>query len=176
MEARIEGDGVVLRWWREGDQATLREILDVSKDEFAGWLPGVTSDLGDLDTFVTEVAARSEAGTSWHYAIEVDGEALGQVSIHPIDGDAGRAEIGYWVRSDRTGAGIAPRAVRAVAEAALASGMARLVIHCDEGNVRSAAVARKSGFTHTGTVDLDRSLPGTAVQTWREMTWERASR
>ena len=176
MEARIEGDGIVLRWWREGDQATLREILDVSKDEFAGWLPGVTSDLGDLDVFVVEVAARSRAGQSWHYAIEVDGEAIGQVSINPIDGDDGSGEVGYWVRSDRTGKGIAPSAVRAIVGPAFAAGFSRLVIHCDEGNQRSAAVARKSGFTHTGTVDLDPSLPGTPVQTWREMTWELVSR
>jgi RimJ/RimL family protein N-acetyltransferase len=174
VETRIEGDGIVLRLWREGDQATLREILDVSANEFGGWLPGVTSDLADLDVFVTEVAARAAAGTGWNYAIEVDGEAVGQCSINPIDG--GGAEIGYWVRSDRTGAGIAPRAVRAITDAALASGIPSLVIHCDEGNVRSAAVARKSGFTHTGTADLDPSMPGTPVQTGREMTWELLSR
>ncbi|MEN3273441.1 MAG: hypothetical protein V7636_2202, partial [Actinomycetota bacterium] len=143
MKSRIEGEGVVLRLWREGDQATLREILAVSKAEFGGWLPGVTSDLGDLDVFVTEVAARGEAGEGWNYAVEVDGEAVGQVSVNPLEDGSG--EIGYWVRSDRTGAGIAPRAARALADAALASGFARLIIHCDEGNVRSQAVARKSG-------------------------------
>lgn len=175
MEARIEGDGVVLRLWRDGDQATLREIVDVSATELGGWLPGVSSDLADLDVFVTQVAEHAEAGKGWNYAIEVDGEALGQVSINPIDGDDGSAEIGYWVRSDRTGEGIAPSAVRAIADAAFDAGLTRLVIHCDEGNQRSAAVARKSGFTHRGTVDLDPSLPGTPVQTWREMTWELVS-
>jgi RimJ/RimL family protein N-acetyltransferase len=169
----IEGDGVVLRLWREGDQPTLREILEVSKEEFGGWLPGVMSDLGDLDVFVTEVAARGEAGEGWNYAVEVDGEAVGQVSINPLAD--GSDEIGYWIRSDRAGAGITPRAVRALADAAFAAGRARLIIHCDEGNIRSAAVARTSGFTHIGTVELDPSLPGTPVQTGREMTWERVS-
>lgn len=174
MESRIDGDGVVLRLWRDGDQATLQAILDASRTEFAGWLPGLSADLADLDVFVREVAAAVEAGTGWNYAIEVDGEAVGQCSINPI-GD-GVAEIGYWVRSDRTGAGIAPSAVRAVAAAAFGAGLHRLVIHCDGGNMRSAAVARKSEFTHTGTVDLDPSLPGTPVQTGREMTWELVSR
>jgi len=43
-------------------------------------------------------------------------------------------------------------------------------------NVRSAAVARKAGFTHVTTVDLDRTLPRTAAQTGREMTWIRRPR
>ena len=175
MEARILGDGVVLRLWRDGDQAVLREILDVSRDQFGGWLPVMATDVADLDVFVAEAATCAAAGTGWSYAIEVDGEAVGQCSLDPLEDGAG-AEIGYWVRTDRTGAGIATRAVRALAAAAFASGIERLVIHCDEGNVRSAAVARRSGFTHTGTVDLDPSLPGTPVQTGREMTWELLSR
>lgn len=77
------------------------------------------------------------------------------------------------MRSDRTGAGIAPAAVRTVANAALSDDFDALVIHCDAGNDRSAAVASKAGFPHVGTFELDPSLPRTRAQTGSEMTWER---
>ncbi len=101
--------------------------------------------------------------------MEAKGIAVGQCSIEAKDDDA--AEIGYWIRSDRANQGIATKAIRALLAAAVDHGFVMFSIHCDEGNVRSAAVAKKLGFTHVRTVDLDPTLPGTNVQTRREMTW-----
>ena len=92
---------------------------------------------------------------------------------HPSAEDE-TAEVGYWIRSDRTNEGLATRAVRALCAAAEEGGFKTLVIHCDAGNHRSAAVARKAGFSHLGTVDLDPGLPRTDAQTGREMTWRLA--
>jgi len=159
-----------LRLWRDGDQPVLEEILHVSREAFSDWLPGVMNDLADLDAFLAQVSEAFRLGTGRYYAVEVDGEVVGQCSVNRSAPGVG--EIGYWVRSDRTGAGIASRAVRTVTNAASGCGFEVLVIHCDAGNERSAAVASKSGFVHVGTVELDPNLRRTRAQTGREMTWE----
>ena len=102
--------------------------------------------------------------------MEVDGAVVGQCSIQTRE-DSKEAEIGYWIRSDRANEGITTQAVRALCNAAAAHGFATLLIHCDEGNARSSALAQKLGFTHLSTVDLGPTLPRTSVQTGREMTW-----
>src|SRR5947208_16020453 len=117
--------------------------------------------------FIRQVGERFEKQSAFYYAIEVDGEAVGQVSL--ILRSPGTGEIGYWVATDRTGRGFATRAVRAVTEAAFVDGVEKLIIHCDEGNRRSASVARGAGFRHVGTEALDPGLPRPRAQTGREM-------
>jgi RimJ/RimL family protein N-acetyltransferase len=167
----IEAGAVVLRIWTAADAPVLEDIVERSRVEFADWLPNLTHELADIPAFLAQAAKSYRDGTAYVYAIVVDGEPIGQCSLgfH----DDGSAEIGYWVRTDRTGRGYATTAVAAVSAAALVDGVDELVIHCDEGNAASASVARKAGYTHEQTVDLDPNLPGTRVQTWREMTWIR---
>lgn len=66
MDGVLHGDGVRrrLRLWREGDKPVLEEILEVSREAFADWLPGVTSDLADLEVFLDHAseASRLECG------------------------------------------------------------------------------------------------------------------
>lgn len=171
VEHELRGHGVVLRWWRRGDEAAIRAIVDRSAEAFGAWLPHAVKELAEPTAFLDAVAASHARGSAFFYAIEEGGEPVGQCSLHPLG--TGEAEIGYWVRTDRTGRGLATAAVGCVTDAALADGYRSLVIHCDEGNLRSAAVARKAGYTHLHTVDLDPALPRTAVQTGREMTWLR---
>lgn len=169
MDEQLRAEGTTLRIWRPDDVAALTAVVAVSEEAFAAWLPNALRDLADVRAYLAHVRAAYEDGSGFYYAIEDDGPPLGQCSLHPRRG--GGAEIGYWVRTDRTGQGLATRAVRAVAAAAFAEGHSELVIHCDEGNTRSASVARKAGFAHLETIDLDPSLPRTPAQTGREMTW-----
>jgi RimJ/RimL family protein N-acetyltransferase len=171
MERVIFGDGVVLRVWRRDDGPALELILERSRQAFGDWLPGATKDLADIPAFLDHVEAAYGDGTAFFYAIEEGGEALGQCSLHYRASSTG--EIGYWVRTDRAGDGIASRAVNSLVTAAYDEGLRELVIHCDEGNVRSARVAASAGFVHLRTAQLDPTLPRTRAQTGREMTWVR---
>ncbi len=164
------GIDVVLRLWTAADRAIVEDIVASSSAEFDLWLPTLRAEVADFDTLTATVVRSAADATGWYYAIEADGTAVGQCSLTATD--RATAEIGYWVRSDRTKEGIATRAVKGACAAAASLGFDLLVIRCDAGNVRSAAVALKAGFTHVGTVDLDPSLPRTAAQTGREMTWQ----
>ena len=163
-----DGD-LVLRLWSAADRAAVNDLVTSSRCEFDGWLPRLVSDLTDFKAFIARVVRCAGDGHGWWYAVEADGIVVGQCSTHTTQD--GAAEIGYWIRSDRANEGIMTRAVRALCTAAADHGFTTLLIHCDEGNARSVAVARKLSFTHLRTVDLDPRLPRTSAQTGREMTW-----
>ena len=172
VDSNIRVGDLILRLWTAADEATIDDIVTSSKAELDRWLPGLESDLANFATFIERAARSVGEGTGWYYCVELDGVVVGQCSIEARDD--GTAEVGYWMRSDRTNEGLATRAVGALCGPAADHGFTTLVIHCDEGNVRSAAVARKAGFRHVATVDLDLSLPRTSAQTGREMTWRLA--
>jgi RimJ/RimL family protein N-acetyltransferase len=75
-----------------------------------------------------------------------DGQVVGGCGIQPRPDPSCRA-IGYWLRTDRTGRGLATDASATLVGAALAlPGVSRVELRCDEANVRSAAIARRLGF------------------------------
>ena len=80
-----------------------------------------------------------------------------------------RLEVGYWLRAGATGRGCATAAARALTDLALSvDGVSRVEIHCDEANVRSAAVARRLGYR------LDRIVPDAVTapaDLGRSMIW-----
>lgn len=75
-----------------------------------------------------------------------NGELLGCIGSHAIDFFNREAELGYWLREDKTGCGYMSEAVRAVEERLFTGGMRRLVICCDKENKDSSAVAKRNGY------------------------------
>jgi RimJ/RimL family protein N-acetyltransferase len=79
------------------------------------------------------------------------GEVLGSIGIHWLDLDNGVAEIGYWVRGEARGRGIATRATRLASRWALTEcGIRRLQLRADQRNVASQRVAEAAGFRREG--------------------------
>jgi RimJ/RimL family protein N-acetyltransferase len=169
MESVIRDEGITLRLWSAADKAAVDEIVASSRSEFDDWLPGLVSDLHAFDGFVERVVRCASDGTGWYYAVEANGCVVGQCSIEVRD--EGAAEVGYWIRSDRANEGITTQAARTLCRAARKNGFEPMFLHCDEGNVGSAAIALKLGFKHLGTVELDTDSPRNGLQTGREMTW-----
>jgi RimJ/RimL family protein N-acetyltransferase len=61
------------------------------------------------------------------------------------------AEVGYWVRRESRGQGVATRATRLAAGWALGTcGMKRLQLRADSRNVASQHVAESAGFRREG--------------------------
>ena len=80
-------------------------------------------------------------------------------------------EIGYWVHADHGGRGIATALARALTGAALAlPDVDRVEIHCDEANVRSAAVPRRLGYRLDRIEEDEVTAP---AETGRSMVWVR---
>ena len=88
------------------------------------------------------------------------GELLGGVGLRaPEDGVA---EIGYWVRREARGRGVAPRAVRLVSEWGLRErGFARISLMTEPENAASQRVAEKAGYRREGLLRSWMELKGT---------------
>ncbi len=89
-----------------------------------------------------------------HYLItEKDsGEVIGACGSHPRV--RGRArEVGYWIRTDRSGRGLATEAAGALVHAEFAAfEHERIQLFVDPANGTSARVAEKMGFSRIGLI------------------------
>ena len=156
-------DGVVtLRPWREHD---VPSIVSACQDEdIAWWLDQVPHPYGEADarTYVAMTRRGWKDGTHAGFAVTDagTGEVLGSVGLHWLDPDQGVAEVGYWVRREVRGRGIATRATVLVARWALGScGMKRVQLRADSRNVASQRVAEAAGFRREGVLRSARFNP-----------------
>lgn len=148
---------LMLERWRLDDAPHIAEAANASLAELAHWLPwaahGPLTSESVTSTIVDAITA-FDAGVEHHYVIrDSTGVLLGCVALHVRDRVT--AEIGYWVRSDRTGSGVATAAVRSLTGIAFESlpDIDTVHIRMDAANRVSAAVARSAGYTieHTET-------------------------
>jgi RimJ/RimL family protein N-acetyltransferase len=96
----------------------------------------------------TWIATASESVPETHFAIDVDGSAVGGIGF-TINDDVFRrsAEIGYWLGEEYWGRGIATAAVLALTEHAFANhDICRIYAGVFEWNRPSARVLEKAGY------------------------------
>ena len=107
--------------------------------------------------------AAFDADTGWQYFLyEIEsGELVGGAGL-TRRGSPDELEVGYWVRSDRTGRGYATDASRMLTTAAFQSslGINRVRISMDATNHASAAVPRRLGFHFVGESERESSTLG----------------
>lgn len=175
---------LLLRRWQPSDAVALQPVLAANVAHLAPWIPWRVAeplDAGPLANRLAEFAAAFDEAREWRYGLfaSVDGAVLGEVSLFPRN-SAGRVaidaadhlEIGYWVRVDRTGAGLATEAARAARDIAGGiAGISRITIHCDERNVASAAIPKRLGFHLAAVVEEPSSpeRPPVHVQIWEQL-------
>lgn len=81
---------------------------------------------------------------------------IGSSGLHDVNWDVPSFEIGYWLHTNHTGQGYITEAVNSICHFAFTHFQAqRLTIRCNSDNKRSAAVARRCGFTFEGTHQHD---------------------
>ena len=91
---------------------------------------------------------------SFVIADESTGELVGSLGLVRLDHDLDTAEVGYLVKREARGRGIAPRAVMLVARWVLRDlGYRRLELMTDVRNHASQRVAEKAGFRREGEVE-----------------------
>jgi ribosomal-protein-alanine N-acetyltransferase len=87
----------------------------------------------------------------WALEERATGELIGEAGLAPLDGCGPQLELGYLLRRDRWGLGLATEAACACRDAAVQQlGAAELVAIVDVGNDASLRVAQKAGFAVTG--------------------------
>jgi RimJ/RimL family protein N-acetyltransferase len=159
----VELDGFHLRRSTLDDTEALTEAIKASFAELHPWMPWCTEPVENAkqQEFIERSAADWASQTAFNYLIiDAGGALIGTMGLMDRIGPGG-LEIGYWLRTDATGRGVMTAAVARLTDIALAlPGVERVEIHCDAGNVRSAAVPRRLGYRLDRQVRSEPTAPG----------------
>jgi RimJ/RimL family protein N-acetyltransferase len=171
-EMDVGAQGLVLRRWRLADAEPLLAAIEMSLAELRRFMPWAMEppNPASIRTFLEQVAIDAPAATAIGLAlVDSGGDVVGGFGLTDGRGP-GILEIGYWIRSDRTGRGYATAGTRAMTEVAFDGNpdVDRVEIRCDPANVASAAIPAKLGFRldRTDVVDIEAD-----AQTGRQQVW-----
>jgi RimJ/RimL family protein N-acetyltransferase len=150
METHLTDGVVSLRPLQMADCEAIYTSVRESIAELSRWLPWCHPGYAPADTsgFVGTSIRWWAEGSQFTFGIfdVTDGAHIGVIGVNHLNRQHGYANIGYWVRTGRTGRGFAPRAVRLVARFAFDTlGMARVEIAAEPDNLASRRVAEKAG-------------------------------
>ncbi len=156
---------VTIRPYRIEDAPRLFEAAIESIPVVHPWLewchPGYR--LAEAESWLDEQVRAFAAHEQFEFAIEAqDGRFLGGCGINRIDAQTRSANVGYWVRTTCSRAGVATEATRKLAAWAFANtALARLEIVVAVGNLPSMRVAEKVGAAREGLVKSRLTIHGT---------------
>jgi ribosomal-protein-alanine N-acetyltransferase len=132
----------------------------VARRRNAAWLvpwdatvpPGGEARPTSFRQLVRRLAKQARQGTTYPFAIEVDGRFAGQVTVNNIvRGSAQFASVGYWLDQDFAGRGVMPRAVAMVIDHCFfTAGLHRVEIAIRPENSNSLRVVEKLGIREIG--------------------------
>jgi len=148
----IRSSRIALRPVFEGDVPAIAEAC--SDPEIGRYIPIIPHPytVHDARAFVATAVRQWGSGTGDALVIEDadTGRLLGMVAVRPRDGES----VGYWVRREARGRGIATEALMlGVRWARESHGVTQLWLTAHPQNVASQRVAEKAGFRRTGIVD-----------------------
>jgi RimJ/RimL family protein N-acetyltransferase len=164
---RVRAGPVTIRRWVDADAAALQALVLANLDHLRPWVAWVAAEplsLLEREAKIRDWTRRWDDGVDFPYAIasgdgDGNGDILGGCGLHRPDGSTG-LEIGYWVRGDRVGEGVATHAVAALTEAAFGvHGVDHVEIHHDVANLASRRVPEKNGFELVGEVPDEAAAP-----------------
>jgi len=143
--------GVRLRPLENADAKAWREARQRSATWLTPWdatvPPGAAGRPSSFRSLVKTLRRAARAGTSYPFALDVEGTFAGQVTVSNIvRGSAQFASIGYWIDQQHAGRGVMPRAVAmAVDHCFGAGGLHRIEVAIRPENSNSLRVVEKLG-------------------------------
>jgi len=170
---RLERDRLVLRRPTADDDRRMTAAIAASLDHLRPWMAWADDEATTPEhrrSYLARVEEGWSTGSDFAFLVldAAGTTVLGGSGLHRRIGPRA-IEIGYWVHVDHGGRGIATAVAGALTEAALAlPDVDRVEIHCDEANVRSAAVPRRLGYRLDRVEDDDVTAP---AETGRSMVW-----
>jgi ribosomal-protein-alanine N-acetyltransferase len=151
-----DGGTVTVRALSSGDGPAWHE----ARHRSAAWLhpwdatvpPGGEARPTTFAALVRRLHRAARAGTTYPFAIEVDGHFAGQITVNNIvRGSAQFASLGYWIDRQYAGRGAVPHAVALVIDHCFTvAGLHRIEICIRPENSNSLRVVEKLGIQEIG--------------------------
>ena len=156
MPPTIPTDRLWLRRFRSGDARPLTEAVTESLPELSMWLPWAQGLYGisHARVFIKSSNRSWRRGRAFDFSVTMKdrpGRVVGGVGIWYTSRIQRTGEIGYWVRTDLTGKGVATEAAKALLSLGFETmGLHRILMRIAVGNHSSRRVAEKLGFSFEG--------------------------
>ncbi len=156
MPSVVPTERLWLRRFRPSDADPLREAVGQSLPELSRWLPWARGLYGlpQARVFIKSSNRSWRRGRAFDFSVTMKGEphrVVGGVGIWYTSRIQRSGEIGYWVRSDLTGKGVATEAAKALLPLGFEEmGLHRILMRIGVGNHSSRRVAEKLGFSYEG--------------------------
>jgi ribosomal-protein-alanine N-acetyltransferase len=114
--------------------------------------PGTDARPSSFRALVWRLHRQARAGTTYPFAIDVEGRFAGQVTVNNVvRGSAQFASLGYWLDREYAGRDVMPRAVALVIDHCFAAaGLHRIEIAIRPENSNSLRVVEKLGVREIG--------------------------
>ena len=153
MPTQLEAESIRLRPLSVDDVTNMHAAATESAAELETTVPWFSRGM-TLESFRSFAAWAEEAwDRGEHYELSIlaeDGAYLGSAGL-TVDARTMTANLQYWVRTSRTGRGVASEAARLVSRWATETlGLQRVEIFISDHNVASQMAARKSGAHFEG--------------------------
>ena len=154
---RIHTARLVLRCWQPSDAPQLSQALVESREHLLRWMPWAIHEpltLAERVQWLRSTRGKFDMDVDFIYGVfdRQETRVLGSSGLHTRLGEGAR-EIGYWIHKDFINQGLATELSAALTRVAFEiEHVCRVEIHCDPLNLASAAVPRKLGYTHEGTL------------------------
>ena len=147
---RLDCGRCVVREWRPSDKASLVRAAD-NRNVWRNLTDAFPHPYTDADAEIWIAVARKMA-TPTHWAVEVDGAAVGGIGFEAGEGVYAKCgRFGYWLGQPYWGRGVMTAAVRATSEYVFGRfDVVRLEAPVFEWNPASMRVLEKSGFVREG--------------------------
>jgi ribosomal-protein-serine acetyltransferase len=152
---RLTDGKILLRPYEKRDIDDLHQATLASLKELICWMPWAHEDypLAASRFWIKSTLKNWQDGREYNFAIwdAVNGGFIGGCGINDVSIMNKCANLGYWVRSDRTGQGIALAATKLLAKWGFdVLKLNRIEIHVAVDNARSLRVAEKAGAKREG--------------------------
>ncbi len=147
---------VTVRPLRRRDRIAWREARRRNVEWLAPWEatppPGRDVHATSYRALVRRLLREAARGTTYPFAVEVDGVFVGQVTVNNVvRGSAQLASVGYWLDREVAGRGVMPLAVALVVDHCFGPlGLHRIEVAIRPENSNSLRVVEKLGIRECG--------------------------
>jgi ribosomal-protein-serine acetyltransferase len=165
LPEKIETPRLIVRCPRSGEGKVVNEAVLESWEDLGPWMPWARGKKPTIDESeenvrigLTRWITREDL---WMFIYDKkSGQYIGGTGLHRINWDIPAVEIGYWIRTSRSGEGIITESTNALTRFAFEFlKCKRVEIKCSSRNLKSVAVMERLGFEREALLRMQDSHP-----------------